>query len=138
MTATQSFVASVEDVQPVSNTESQPKPKPSRKALRKPLRKTTMPSSGSKPNKFLPTDRITFPRQLDLLRGWAAASGPTSKIVSNNDVGPIVKMTGSTVSMNNAFYAQCGFLVKADGGYVPTPDVFAFLRAYEWSPDTAA
>ena len=108
------------------------------KAAKKAKKAVPVASSGSKPNKFLPTDRITFPRQLDLLRGWAAASGQTGKVVSNNDVGPIVKMTGSTVSINNAFFGQNGFLTKADGGYVPAPDVFSFLRAYQWSPDTAA
>ena len=103
-----------------------------KKPTKKAKKAATVQSSGSKPNKYLPTDRITFPR------GWAAASGPTSKIVSNNDVGPIVKMTGSTVSINNAFYAQNGFLIKADGGYIPAPEVFSFLRAYEWSPESAA
>lgn len=102
-----------------------PKPAPAQRAA-------------SKPTKYLPTDRITFPRQLDLLRGFAAASGATGKIVTNNEVGEIVKMTGSTVSINNAFFAQNGFLTKADGGYIPTPEVLSFLRAYEWSPDTAA
>jgi hypothetical protein len=141
MTATQSTVASAEDTQVnINHTEDQSRPK-AKKAVKRPVKKAhvaTMPSSGSKPTKFLPTDRITFPRQLDLLRAWAAASGPTSKSVSNNDVGPIVKMTGSTVSINNAFYAQSGFLSKADGGYIPAPDVFSFLRAHEWSPDTSA
>jgi hypothetical protein len=113
-------------------------PKSKHKGAKKAKKAAPVANSGSKPNKYLPTDRITFPRQLDLLRGWAAASGPTAKVVSNNDVGPIVKMTGSTVSINNAFLGQNGFLAKADGGYIPTPDVFSFLRAYEWSPDTAA
>lgn len=94
--------------------------------------------AASKPNKYLPTDRITFVRQLDVLRGWAAASGPTAKVISNNDVGEIVKMMGSTVSLNNAFFSQNGFLTKADGGYIPAPEVFSFLRAYEWSPESAA
>ena len=112
-------------------------PKSKHKGAKKAKKAAPVANSGSKPNKYLPTDRITFPRQLDLLRGWAAASGPTSKVVSNNDVGPIVKMTGSTVSMNNAFYSQNGFLLKADGGYIPAPEVFSFLRNYEWSPESA-
>jgi hypothetical protein len=111
-------------------TETRPK-----KAAPKPARAA---ASAAKPSKFLPTDRITFSRQLDVLRGWAAASGPNSKIVSNDDVGRIVKMAGSTLSMNNAFYSQSGLLLKADGGYTPAPEVFSFLRAYEWSPESAA
>lgn len=95
-------------------------------------------SATGKPNKYLPTDRITFVRQLDLLRGWAAASGPNAKVVGNEEVSKIVKMAASTLSMNNAFYAQNGFLAKADGGYIPALEVFSFLRAYEWSPENAA
>jgi hypothetical protein len=105
---------------------------------KKAKKNAAMPSSGSKPNKFLPTDRITFIRQLDILRGWAAASGPTNKVVSNNDVADIVKMQSSTVSVGNAFFSQNGFLIKADGGYIPAAEIFSFLRAYEWSPETAA
>lgn len=135
-------VASVDaNNQPTHKTAPEPpvnEPKARHKPTKKAKKTAPVAASGSKPNKFLPTDRITFPRQLDLLRGWAAASGPTQKIVSNNDVGPIVKMTGSTVSISNAFFGQNGFLIKADGGYIPASDVFSFLRAYEWSPDTAA
>jgi hypothetical protein len=119
------------------NFPNEDKPKP-KKPAKKAKKIAAVQNSGSKPTKYLPTDRITFPRQLDLLRGWALASGHTSKVVSNNDVGPIVKMTGSTVSINNAFYAQNGFLTKADGGYIPAPEIFSFVRAYEWSPESAA
>jgi hypothetical protein len=121
-----------------TSTPSTPKPKletKPKKPAPKPARAAT---SAAKPTKYLPTDRITFIRQLDILRGWAAASGPNNKIVSNDDAAEIVKMAGSTLSMNNAFYAQNGFLTKADGGYIPAPEVFSFLRAYEWSPESAA
>jgi hypothetical protein len=113
-------------------TETKPK-KPAPKAA-----KTSAAAAASKPNKYLPTDRITFIRQLDILRGWAAASGPNNKIVTNDEAAGIVKMATSTLSMNNAFYMQSGLLVKTDGGFIPAPDVFSFLRAYEWSPESAA
>ena len=116
-------------------TALRPKGKKQTKKTKKPAPSA---DSNNRPNKFLPTDRITFIRQLDILRGWAAASGPTNKIVSNNDVADIVKMQASTISMGNAFFAQNGFLTKADGGYVPAPEVFSFLRSYSWSPETAA
>jgi hypothetical protein len=143
MSSTASAVASVAEAsQPVSpaSPKSTPKPKPETKAAKKPAPKAARPnpaSSISKPTKYLPTDRITFIRQLDLLRGWAAASGPNNKVVSNDEVARIVKMATSTLSMNNAFYAQNGFLIKADGGYIPAPEVLSFLRNYEWSPESA-
>jgi hypothetical protein len=75
---------------------------------------------------------------LDILRGWAAASGPLRKAVTNIEVGKIVNMQPSTVSMNNAFYASVGLLLKSEGGYAPAEDVMAFLRAYDWNKETAA
>ena len=92
----------------------------------------------SRPNKFLPTERITFARQLDILRGWAAASGPLRKKVTNNEVAKIINMQPSTVSIANAFFSSVGLLTKSDGGYVPAEDLTAFLRAYDWNKDTAA
>jgi hypothetical protein len=94
--------------------------------------------ASSKPTKFLPTDRITFSRQLDILRAWAAASGPLGKAVTNNDVADIVKMQASTVSMANAFFSSIALLTKTEAGYIPSQEVLAFLRNYEWSPETAA
>ncbi len=97
------------------------------------------PKAGAqRPNKYLPTDRITFSKQLDILRGWAAASGPAGKVVTNNAVADIVKMQASTVSLANAFFVSSGLIVKTEGGSIPCPEVAAFLRAYEWSPETAA
>lgn len=127
-------------ITPISESPANQKPKIDNKQKHKPVAKAAkkVAPPAAKPNKYLPTDRITFSRQLDVLRGWAAASGPSAKIVSNNDVAEIVKMQSSTVSISNAFFSQNGFLSKADGGYIPAPEVFSFLRAYEWSPDTAA
>src|SRR5713226_1869098 len=92
---------------PQSNPDSTPAPKPKlheakkEKAAATAKAKQAKPAAAvSKPTKYLPTDRIAFTRQLDILRGWAAASGPNNKIVSNNDVAEIVKMQGSTVSMS--------------------------------------
>lgn len=109
------------------------KEKPSNKPKAKPARVV----ASSKPTKFLPTDRITFSRQLDILRAWAAASGPLGKPVTNNDVADIVKMQASTVSMANAFFSSVGLLSRTESGYIPSQEVLAFLRNYEWSPETA-
>jgi hypothetical protein len=109
------------------------KESPKTKRPEKPVKTTA-----SRPTKFLPSERITFARQLDILRGWAAASGPLRKVVSNTEVAKVVTMQPSTVSLNNAFYSSIGLLNKAEGGYAPAEDVTAFLRAYDWNKDTAA
>lgn len=137
-------VSQINQPQPPRNNTGAPAPRPvtaSPKPVRvipkaKPHR--AAPAPASKPTKFLPSERITFNRQLDILRGWAAASGPLRKAVTNVEVAKIVNMQPSTVSMNNAFYASVGLLSKAEGGYAPAEDVMAFLRAYDWNKETAA
>ncbi len=91
-----------------------------------------------RPTRFLPTDRINLNKQLDILRAFAAASGPTLKSVGNRDVAGIVKMSETTTSLANAFFLQNGFIRKADGGFIPAAEVIDFQRSYEWNPDTAA
>jgi hypothetical protein len=109
------------------------KESPRAKKAEKPAKQTA-----SRPTKFLPSERITFTRQLDILRGWAAASGPLRKAISNNEVAKVVDMQPSTVSLNNAFYSSIGLLTKSEGGYSPAEEVTAFLRAWEWNKETAA
>jgi hypothetical protein len=110
---------------------------PSAKAAHSRKPEKAVKHAASKPTKFLPSERITFSRQLDILRGWAAASGPLRKVVTNNDCAKIVEMQPSTVSMNNAFCSSIGLLIKAEGGYMPAEEVTAFLRAYDWNKETA-
>jgi hypothetical protein len=86
----------------------------------------------------LPTDRIAFSKQLDILRAWAAASGPGGKSVYNADVAKLVKMAGSTISLANPFFTDVGLLLRVDGGMVPSPEVSSFNHAYQWNADTAA
>jgi len=122
-----------------NHTATAPKPKlQEAKKEKHESKPTAKPATSSKPTKFLPSERITFSRQLDILRGWAAASGPLRKTVNNNEVAKIVDMQPSTVSMANAFFSSIGLLTKTEGGYVPAEEVTAFLRAWDWSKDTAA
>ncbi len=102
------------------------------------VQKSRLSKNGKiKTSKILPTERISFAKQLDLLRAYAVASGPTNKPVTNNDVSPIVKMTSSTVSISNAFFADAGLLLRSNGGYIPAPDVISFNHAFGWNPETA-
>lgn len=99
---------------------------------------TPLKKLSPKPSRVLPTDRIAFPKQLDLLRAYAAASEPTGRAVGNEEVSKITKLTASTVSLGNAFPASIGLIRRAEGGYVPSAEVIAFGRAYQWDPATAS
>lgn len=91
-----------------------------------------------KPTKALPTDRIAFPKQLDLLRAYAVASGPNKRQVSLAEVAALIKMNAATISLANAFFTEIGLLIKGEGGkYLPGQAVIDYARAYEWDQSTA-
>ncbi|WP_152602756.1 hypothetical protein [Caballeronia sordidicola] len=92
----------------------------------------------SKPRRALPTDRTTFSKQLDILRAYAAASGPEKKAVSNDDVAKIVNIHFGTVSNCNPFFLEVGLLRREKNQNVPADEVFAYAERYKWEPDAAA
>jgi len=96
-------------------------------------------SKVARPTKQLPTSRIAFSKQLDILRAYAAASGPGNKLVTLREVSDIVKMASGTVTIANPFFTDAKLLFKTEGmGLTPSTYVMEFARAYEWNRDTAA
>lgn len=87
--------------------------------------------------KILPTIRIAPQKQFDLLRAWAAASGPGKKAVQLADAAEIVKMAVNTITLANPFFCDVGLLLRQDGGFVPSEEVVLFSRSFEWNPETA-
>jgi hypothetical protein len=101
--------------------------------------KNEKPSNVPKPDKILPTERITVARQLDILRGYAAASNNGAKPAPVNEVATIMGMALSTVSLANAFLASIGLIIRSDAGsYTPAAEVIAFVKAWEWDKETAS
>lgn len=91
----------------------------------------------AKPTKTLPSDRISFAKQLDVLRGYVAASAGGTKPCSLSDVAGVVRISPNTISVANPFYASVGLIQRSEGGFLPNADVLAFQRAYEWDAETA-
>jgi hypothetical protein len=92
----------------------------------------------SRPAYSLPTDRLAFSKQLELLRAYGAL-GERGAIVGFKEAGAVVKLASATASLANAFFLQNGFLQKQDGGkFLPAPEVIAFGMAHRWNPETAA
>lgn len=85
----------------------------------------------------LPTKRIAFPKQLDLLRSYAAVAA-SGRPVGNQEVADVVGMSPQTTSLANGFFQACGLIERGDGGFVPASEVVKFQRAYQWNPETAA
>lgn len=91
----------------------------------------------SKPAKVLPTDRVSFDKQLALLRGYAAASGAEKRAVSNSEVGSVVGVHPGSVSNCNPFFFDVGLIVRESGVYKPSEAVFDYANSYAWSADEA-
>jgi hypothetical protein len=89
-----------------------------------------------RPTRVLPTDRMAFQRQLDVLRAYAI-NGEGGKAVTNEQVATTVKIVPGTVSLCNPFLADVQLILRADGGYMPSPEVIAFNHALGWDSETA-
>lgn len=110
----------------------------------------TPASSRRRPSRAVPTDRIAFLKQMDLLRAYAAISGGDRRAVSLAEVGQATQMTPATASLANAFFLDVGFLVKhepprsgsGDGpsqlGFLPTQDTLDYNQAHTWRAENAA
>lgn len=96
------------------------------------------PAKSGRPTKILPTDRVQFPKQLNLIRAYAAVSGQTGRPAPMNEVAKVANLNPSTVSLCNGFFADHRFIEKtANGSYVPSAETLSFLRAFQWNQETA-
>lgn len=89
----------------------------------------------NRPRQQLPTDRIAFPQQLNILRAYAAASGPSRRAVGNDEVAEIVKLSKTTVPLANPFFSAIGLIEKSEGKYIPAKEVFDFAETFSWGGD---
>jgi len=91
-----------------------------------------------RPRRILPGGRVSFPKQLDLLRAAAAASGQERRPISNEDIAKIVGIYLGTVSNCNPFFQDTGLFLKSKLQNVPCEEVFAYAERFEWEPEKAA
>jgi hypothetical protein len=86
----------------------------------------------------LPSDRIAYQKQLEILRAFAVAAADNGGSASNENVGKLVKMSHTTVALSTPFFVDSGFLTRADRGrFRPSEAVVEYSRAYQWTPDRA-
>lgn len=102
-----------------------------------PLKSAMAPAR--KPTRQFPTTRIALAKQLDLLRAFDAASGPSLTPTTLAKVSQLIGMTVSTISLANPFFVNIGLLRKIDSTkFASTPEVHEYTIAYEWNRETAA
>src|SRR5229473_2233704 len=102
------------------NTEK-PAPPP-KKSVKKKDKRPERPER-PEPQETLPTDRVSFEKQMQFLQAYAAASESGARGVSNEQVASIVGMKPSTVSLANAFFVKSGFLARSGREYIPSKEV---------------
>lgn len=91
-----------------------------------------------KPDRPLPTPRVTFEKQLRCLRSYGLESHDGTVPVSIDAVGKAVPLNSSTVSLCNPFFVDVGFLEKSGrGAFTPSREVLEMVRAYEWDRERA-
>lgn len=93
----------------------------------------------TKLSKTLPTDRINFPKQFDIIVGYSIAYDKAGQQpVSNQDVGNLVKLAAATVGMMNAFNMDVGIIQRTDGGkFMPSEETRECARMHQINPDRA-
>lgn len=102
---------------------------------------TTLPSPEAakakkpdRPREALPTNRLAFKKQLDVLRAVVAVSKNGTVPATNEAVAAVAGITADTVSLNNRFLAEIGLVV----GGIPCAEVLELARAHQWNPERAA
>jgi hypothetical protein len=97
-----------------------------------------VPEGGkSQPTKRLPTHRIKFSKQLDIIRAYGVKSQNGSKAANYKDVAEVVSIHFNTISLLVGFLVENGFLERNGDATMPTRPVLEFAQAYSWSPESA-
>ena len=92
----------------------------------------------AKPTKTLPTSRIAYTKQVDIIRAFGTAYVTQNRAVTPTDVGALVEMAPSTISLATPFFVDVGLLSRSESGFIPHADVIAFHRAAEWRAENPA
>lgn len=93
--------------------------------------------AADKPERALPTDRLAFKKQLELLRAYAIAAAQSDKPVALKELTKLTGWNIGTVSYSNPFFNEAGFITKVGNGYVPVPEVASFAKAWSFDAQKA-
>jgi len=94
-------------------------------------------SKSPRPKKFLPTDRIGFPKQLEILRAYGVLYDSKHAPVAIVEAGGAAGLKESSAALPNAFFQEAGFLIKGAGGFMPAEEVISYARTHSWDEATA-
>ncbi|MGB7100234.1 MAG: hypothetical protein WBD95_15905 [Xanthobacteraceae bacterium] len=118
----------------IGSTEGAEQTKPKIHRLRIKLKPE---KSKHEPTRRLPTTRIKFSKQLDVIRAYGIKSLNGTRPASYKDAAEVTDIHLNTVSLMVGFLVENGFLERVGGDTMPTRAVLDFAQAYNWSAETA-
>lgn len=99
---------------------------------------STRAAQRSRPTRVLPTDRVKFDLQLEILRTFARLSAG-KRPVNSEQIASALKVSTNTAALSNAFFVECGWLSRVGRGqYVATEPAVQYNRRMEFAATTAA
>lgn len=97
----------------------------------------------SRPDRFklrraLPTDRLKFAKQIDIVKGYGAESGASRRAVTLEKVAKAADIAQTSVGLNNEFFRDIGLIAReGKASFRPAQAVIDFLQASQWDPANA-
>jgi len=86
----------------------------------------------------LPTDRVKFDMQVDILRTYARLSGGR-RPVNSEQIAKAINVSTNTASLSNGFFVECGWLDRVGRGqYVATEATVQYNRRMEFAGTPSA
>lgn len=84
----------------------------------------------------LPTDRLSFDKQVEVLRAIAQMSGANKRPVTAEDLSAAIGLKGGTGGLSNKFFRDSGWVVSAGRGmYAATEPLIEYHRHLNVDPD---
>ena len=86
-------------------------------------------------DRSLPTDRLSFDKQVDVLRAIAQMSGSNRRPVTAEDLSASIGLRGNTGGLSNKFFRDSGWVVSAGRGmYTATDPLLEYHRHLNVDP----
>jgi len=91
-----------------------------------------------KPSVALPTDRLSFQKQLEVLKAFAVGSQSGSQPVDAKKLASLTHIGEATAPLNNIFFLETGLITRAKKGlYLPTAATLEFARRVSFAAANA-
>lgn len=102
-----------------------------------PPKNTTKPAATKqRAEQALPTDRLSFDKQVQALRSLAQLSGNGRRPVTAEEQSSALGLKGNVGGLSNRFFKDCGWVETSGRGmYVPTETLVKFHRHLGIQPD---